>query len=315
MLVFIQSYQRYFLIMAEGLFVFTTHRVEQKVMACLGFSPMEAHGREENGYTIQKYHVKGVVYYKTVIRASNVVGRAKKLQQKLGNNLRVFIISPRGLVQPLLVPPAGIQVISSIADFSALFQIPLTPAECNELQEVFSEHQPTTQRNMVNSETTGEAEIEFSNQFFSAVRAGRHIPAPDSDMFRGAVFFTPNTESITIVQTSSDEDETQLRRALEISMYYPQPIQEESPEKRRRVTPASWLSVLKNPEPSSPGYPNCIYCESHRATICFVPCGHQVMCDSCVRQMCELPDVRKICPCCRGHPDEICRPIISEIEK
>lgn len=302
--------------MEEGLIIFTSHRVEQKVMDCLGFSPVQNTGRIEHGYMIQKFNVKGATYFETVIRANDVLGRAKRLQQSLGG-IKVLIFSTRDMGHA-----DNVQVISSVSDVAAALQVVLTPVECSGLQEVLGQHQPTATRNRVNPERIGDAEQEFSNQFFSAVRAGQHMPAPDPDLFQGAVFFNPSSDRITIVQTNNNNNNSsdeELRMALELSMHYPQPIHdgEESPEKkkRRRSAPPSWESILKEPEPIVPGQPVCITCPSHRASICFIPCGHQVMCDLCVRQMCELPGVRRACPYCRDAPDSILRPITSEVEK
>jgi hypothetical protein len=209
-----------------------------------------------------------------------------------------------------------VKLLSCVRDISGMLNTTLSPVECDALQKLFDAYVPSS---FENPETLGEAETEFANQFFANVAAGRRTRAPDPDMFQGAVFFMPNSGRITIVHnssSSSDEDDANLQAALDASMNHPQPYISDTPprEKKRRVPP-TWLSVLKTPEPIVAGAPSCIACHSHRASICFVDCGHQVMCDACVRQMCEMPGVSKACPVCRCESECILRPVVSESEK
>lgn len=304
--------------MLKGLLVFTSQSDESKVMDVLGASPVyNSRSRIENGYRIQRYNVKGSEFHIVVIRTSNTIEVAERLRVKLGN-CPVFVFPPSGSLNTITTTTtAGTQILSCVNDVSNLLGVPLSPVECNALQQLFDVYVPTP---FENPETPGEAETEFANQFFLNRRHGRRTRAPDSDLFQGAVFFTPNRGRITIVQNSSssssdeDPDDRNLRLAIEASMNQTQPFLEESPEKKRRVPP-TWISVLKEPEPIASGAPSCITCHSYRASICFVDCGHQVMCDSCVRQMCELPGVRKTCPVCRCASECILRPVVSELEK
>lgn len=293
----------------EGLVVFTSRRTEEKVHQCLGFSRVPNDSEcVENGYRIQKYNVKGAVVRETVIRASDPIARAKKLQQRLGGcPLYLFCVN---------TPSSGnVHTINSVADVMSVFQVTLTARECADLQKLFDTHSrgSITNRTFENSETQEDAEIGYSDQFFSSMRAGQYMPPPDNDLFHGAIFFTPNNNRITIVRTNSEEEEDQLRQAIEASLR-DSPTLGPSSEKKRRTTPPSWLSILKEPEPIMTGAPSCITCHAHRASICF-DCGHQVMCDLCVRQMCELPGVRRACPVCRCESDYILRPVLSEVEK
>lgn len=306
--------------MLKGLIIFTSQHDEGKVMDILGFSPVQnSRSRFEYGYRVQKYNVKGSEFYATVIRASDVASRAKRLGQRCGN-CPVFIFPPSGLPPPPQAggeahPPKVLLCVNDVA--TMLGVVSLSPVECNALQQLFDAYEP---QEFVNPEAPGEAETEFANQFFANVAAGRRTRAPDPDLFQGAVFFMPSQGRITIVQNSSsdDDDQTNLQAAIDASMNYAQPIHDDADHPRvrqKRKVPPTWLSVLKEPEPIVAGMPSCITCHSHRASICFVDCGHQVMCDMCVRQMCELPGVRKTCPVCRCESECILRPVVSEVEK
>lgn len=56
------------------------------------------------------------------------------------------------------------------------------------------------------------------------------------------------------------------------------------------------------------GDPECVVCCDKRASICFVDCGCQVMCDECVRDMWEKCVNGKQCPTCRTDITRIVRP-------
>jgi hypothetical protein len=298
--------------MLKGLVVFTSQHDEAKVTEILGFSLVHnSRSRFEDGYRIQKYNVKGSEFYVTIIRSFNVAQKAKKLARKLGN-CPTFVFPPSGYILPSPSQEEGVKTLSCVNDVFTMIGTAFSPVECNALQQLFDAYTPNV---FENPETPGEAETEFATQFFSNMNSGRRTRAPDPDLFQGAVFFMPSQGRITIVQnSSSDEDDTNLQAAIDASMNYTQPIREESPEKKRRVPP-TWKSVLREPEPIVVGAPSCITCHTHRASICFVDCGHQVMCDLCVRQMCELPGVRKTCPVCRCASECILRPVVSEVEK
>lgn len=296
--------------MLKGLIIFTSQHDEGKVMDILGFSPVQnSRSRFEYGYRVQKYNVKGSEFYATVIRASDVASRAKRLGQRCGN-CPVFIFPASGVRLPPPPPGGGVSQLSCVNDVSSMLGVvSLSPVECNALQQLFDEYEP---QGFINPETPGEAETEFANQFFANVAAGRRTRAPDPDLFQGAVFFMPSQGRITIVQNSSsdDDDQTNLQAAIDASM---NDDAERSRVRQKRKVPPTWLSVLKEPEPIVAGMPSCITCYSYRASICFVDCGHQVLCDVCVRRMCEIAN--KACPLCRCESECILRPMVSEIEK
>jgi len=298
--------------MVEGLVVFTSNHLEERVLDCLG-STREHNERIrfENGYAVSKYNIKGAVYNVAVIRGNNPVGRATSLVAKLGGGM-VFFVDPRSYTNANDLVPPNVKKIDSVASAVEAFQLRLSPTECEQLKNILeNNHNAVTMRNYVNPETPGEAEQEFANRFFSAASSGRHTHAPDSDLFQGAIYFLP-AGRVAVVQNSSDEDSDFLL-AQQLSLQQDQPSSSSvSHERRKRIrkTPATWESVLKQAEPITSGLPVCVACHSHRASICF-DCGHQVMCDECVRQMCQLPGVRRACPVCRCESETILRPICS----
>jgi Zinc finger, C3HC4 type (RING finger) len=79
------------------------------------------------------------------------------------------------------------------------------------------------------------------------------------------------------------------------------PLPEEQPEKKRQ------RKILKEAEPCKEGEEACITCLEHRKSICFVPCGHQVMCDSCTQTL--LDNYKVLCPICRDPVESVVRPI------
>jgi len=90
--------------------------------------------------------------------------------------------------------------------------------------------------------------------------------------------------------------------------------QREALSKARITLQAGWNDVLKESEPVQEGQPVCVVCLSSRASICLVDCGHQVMCDECVKIMWTRADVNHACPVCKKECTIIARPILSELE-
>lgn len=65
--------------------------------------------------------------------------------------------------------------------------------------------------------------------------------------------------------------------------------------------------ILKAPEPVSDGEQGCVVCYVNRASVCFVDCGHQVLCDVCVKKL--WTSVKRECPVCRNPSFYIVRPL------
>lgn len=306
--------------MVEGLVVFTSTTIEDRVLECLGSTRQSnERTRFENGYTISKHNIKGSVYNVVVIRGTTPVARSVQLVNKLGGGA-VFLVEPgvNSINEPV---PANVKVINSVASAVEAFRLRLSPNECEQLKTILEENcNVTTMRNYMNPETPGDAEEQFANRFFLSARLGQHVRAPDADLFQGAIYFLP-AGRVAVVHNSSSEEDADFLLAQHLSLQQDQPTSSSSSStpskrgtKRVRKTPPTWESVLKQAEPIAPGLAVCVTCRSYRASICF-DCGHQVMCDECIRQMCQLPGVRRACPVCRCESETIIRPILSEVEK
>lgn len=76
------------------------------------------------------------------------------------------------------------------------------------------------------------------------------------------------------------------------------------------------LGALRDAEPAGPSGPACSVCPDNRASICFIPCAHQVACDDCVRALCAAAiadgnssqELR--CPICRCALEGAIRPFV-----
>lgn len=100
---------------------------------------------------------------------------------------------------------------------------------------------------------------------------------------------------VHIVQDTDDDDDDNHR-----------------PRRRRRMCP-KWQDVLKESTLAQTGEAMCITCCDKAASVCFVPCGHQIMCDDCVKTMWEASDIEKKCPVCTRVPRSIVRPVTSQV--
>ncbi len=120
-------------------------------------------------------------------------------------------------------------------------------------------------------------------------------------------------EEIFAAQRHDGSSDEEMQQAIRQSIA----DQEREAQERAKVVvalPKDWDSVLKpNADALDPGCPECIVCRVSKASICFVPCGHQVCCDDCVRIMKTRTDLVKTCPTCRAPVDTIVRPILSQL--
>lgn len=110
-----------------------------------------------------------------------------------------------------------------------------------------------------------------------------------------------------------DQDQLALAQTLSLESY--ESSSNDQPKKKRSL-PADWPCVLKPAvllSSSSVSHEAvCLTCTEKVATVCFVPCGHQVLCDDCVRTMWEMQGVARKCPVCTQEPESIVRPVTSE---
>jgi len=113
-----------------------------------------------------------------------------------------------------------------------------------------------------------------------------------------------------LMQEQPLDDDRFLRMAIRMS-------QEEEARRREALENAKqklqdgWEEVLKKSTPKKKGRPVCIVCLVSEATICLVECGHQVMCDECVREIWTRSSLKKACPVCQTECTMITRPIWS----
>lgn len=109
-----------------------------------------------------------------------------------------------------------------------------------------------------------------------------------------------------------DDESAQLERARQLSLEVAEREQQAAAQVRVRLR-EGWDQVLREKsETLAVGDPVCVVCLSNRAAICLVECGHQVMCDECVRVMFSRVDVAHKCPVCSAECHIIARPILSK---
>ena len=104
-----------------------------------------------------------------------------------------------------------------------------------------------------------------------------------------------------LIPVLTDHDE--LAAAIRLSEEeYARSIAAQKPLQAKR----DWQSILKPVEKALPGQPQCNVCFENRASICIVACGHQCICDDCIKQL-----VKHTCIVCRAEFDQIVRPLAS----
>lgn len=168
----------------------------------------------------------------------------------------------------------------------------------------------------------GQEEMAYADRFIEAMREGRHIEPPDAHMFtRRMVLHNPTVlmtpTDVTIIEGSNeDDDDIDFLRAQDESLHHHDGGGGggERTQKTRKLNP-EWNAVLKTSEIAVTGDPICVACHEMRASILFIQCSHQVMCDNCVRKMFELPGVERTCPVCREPCDQLNRPYLAERAK
>ncbi len=125
-------------------------------------------------------------------------------------------------------------------------------------------------------------------------------PAFDlDDIFRA----DPNNNTV-----DADDLEVAIRNSLQ-----DEEARQRESSKRVRPLDDEWQAVLKTSEPIVPGQPVCMVCMESRASICFIPCGHLVTCDDCVRVMKTKTDLCATCIVCRSELTSILRPVLSAL--
>jgi hypothetical protein len=100
-----------------------------------------------------------------------------------------------------------------------------------------------------------------------------------------------------------DNDDTEFQEAVRLSLQAYEAYVPPAPE--ARTLAPDWAAVLhERSDPLIGGGGGedeiaCVVCMDSRASICFVDCAHQVVCDECVRIMWTRSDLARQCPVCR----------------
>jgi len=168
-------------------------------------------------------------------------------------------------------------------------------------------------RPLEEDESTRE-QLSFADRFVEGMMEGRHIESPNRLMYEGVFLQNPSvfvTPDVTYVVQNEDDDEA-FARAQTLSLNQQQPHRRHRRRPRAAGQPA-WKRVLKQKSDpiETPHDPVCVVCLSSKASICFVACGHIVMCDECVPPMFRVSDGKLICPTCRCETTSIIRPIMA----
>ncbi len=203
-------------------------------------------------------------------------------------------------------------VLRNVQQLNVLFPqvAPLTADQVMGLQRLFIDDR-RAHRRANRRDRNQEAEIAYADRFVEAMRERRLLPPPDADLF------LPDTiQFMRVIQDEEEEEDADLLRAQEESLRTfdrereargEDPDPSTRPQRKRRIDEA-WEAKLRDAEPIVEGAPVCIACKDHKATIVFVPCEHQVMCDTCFRSMWSIMGIDRVCPGCRTPVDTIMRP-------
>lgn len=114
------------------------------------------------------------------------------------------------------------------------------------------------------------------------------------------------------VNYSDDYDDSEYQLALRESERFDQARRAEASNVRIPFK-REWNEIAhETADEIVAGQPMCVVCRLKRATICFVDCNHQAVCDECVREIYTRTDVNHECPVCRKSCAQIARPIVVE---
>lgn len=196
-------------------------------------------------------------------------------------------------------------VVDNLGILDVILGTQLTAQQSNDLRMLLlQDHQP---RRVPVPVMPGVRSQAYADAFFEAMREGRHLEPPPADLF-SSVMVTDFRVYSDFGQGIANEayDAAAFERAQTESMAAPAPA-----PPRREPIPTDWERVLKQAVVARPHDPCCIVCTDNRATICFVECGHQIMCDDCVRTMCQTAGVRRECPSCRAPMGHLIRPMMA----
>jgi hypothetical protein len=311
------------------LLCFLSHQKEASITGILHFTsiPLE-HPVHINGVPVKKWVLNDRVFYSSVIivpgAKRGALIKVKQMSQTFWGPVLFF----DNFVTDNIIRNAGVSgmerliFVNAVDSIARGLNIVCTLEQIRLLrEELFAPaHAQRTGRRRGRLERDEEDSQAFADRFVENMLQRRRIEPPthlrdDNLVFQNANVFV-TSEATYIVQNDEaayDEDEAFARAQTLSLMGGGGGGERDEHEENNQLLNQDWKKVLK--EHSDPiendQDPVCVTCSGNKATICFVPCGHLVMCDTCVTQMWSLPQVRKLCPVCNGLPVHICRPISS----
>lgn len=250
--------------------------------------------RRVDRYTIKKWRFghsrrNGYGCWSTCVRDQLTLEEpARHLSRSFRGPLLLFPFAAGAVV---VAPPdvANAYAVQSVGMIGRHLGVTLSPMQQDELHALLFDAQSSGRpvSGPIVGEVPGRAEAMFADRFVEAMRSGRRIPAPDTDLFAagGSIYFT---RGVAAAETNSSSSEG-------------------SPQ---RISATESISaVLRQPEQLAASGGGCSVCYSNRASICLLPCQHQCMCDECARQLCAQSE-RPACPICRQPASGAVRPFL-----
>jgi hypothetical protein len=271
--------------------LFSSVRIQHEVGCILGVrwrkSAKEA-SRTIEGYVVKKWILRERErsLWTACMRGQLTLEEpARKLARSFFGPILLFPFAAGASVD---VPPdvATAYGVRSIGVLQRHLGIRLTSMQCDELNALLFDgpYRATTMGHR-QPEVPGAADRIYADHFIEALRRGHNMPAPDADLFSafGGTYLMTSLSSST--ETS--------------------PI---------RSGHSSILSaVAASAEPLIQGSAPCSICQENRPSICFIPCGHQTLCDECTRGLCHSASSSGAairCPLCRKEVESAIRPFV-----
>lgn len=299
--------------MLEPLLCFNGFYTEEHVLRILHASSPSSTMTVSNSH-VRKCLIGSKTVYESAIRQpgglSGFMGEIKLLAMTFRGPILVFDTNATLVMD-------NVFIVNHVGIIQSVLDIVVQSDQAESLRKLLLESYKPSR--LPTPRTRGEDEMAYADRFVEAMRNGRHIEPPDARLFshRSIILNNPTvvmspTGMMTVIQGNDDdainEEDADFLRAQQESLQF---VESPQPRRIRKIAP-SMASVLRDAELAQQGDAVCITCTVNRASILLVDCGHQCMCDVCMKQMMELPGVKRNCPCCRLEFTAISRPILSE---
>lgn len=323
---------------------FTSAFVESKTLCHMNFKKEETFSLTLSNTSISKWVKFGVAVFSCCVRVpGGNVGILKKIRDLSNVFVGPILVFDNGM-SPAHCQSAGVNRIDRVIivrDTSDIInnlpqshplsgdqRVLLRQTLFERRRRLFPEAGPPPQQ---------QAEQAYADLFVEAFIERRFIEAPPPEMwanpsgvFMQMVMFPhalehgqhqdDTNDDFARAQTASMEEYERERERRASNLENPRPTRRQRTRqpnatrqpKPTRKLPQEWPSILKEARPAEDGDCVCLTCVDMAATICFVPCGHQALCDNCVKKMWEMPGVQRKCPLCNAVPDSIVRPVTTE---